>query len=152
MYHHFIWSARSSRPSQLCCCSASTLSLECGLNPGESESLKIQVSGCLTSKHWTLTFPPTKGRMCIFPVRLSLTEATIRQVPQRMTCRSAHLCSWDLPFLTLNTPFSRVRSCWSAFTGRSGEKKSPYTEVSVDLKTSMVCARTPTPPVINKSS
>ncbi|TNN87532.1 hypothetical protein EYF80_002249 [Liparis tanakae] len=50
-----------------------------------------------------------KGRMCIFPVRLSLTEATIRQVPQRMTCRSAHLCSCDLPFLTLKTPFSRSR-------------------------------------------
>lgn len=72
--------------------------------------------------------------MCIFPVRLSLTEATIRQVPQRMTCRSAHLCSCVLPFLTLNTPFSRVRSCWSAFTGRSGGK-SPHTVVSVDLQT-----------------
>lgn len=70
----------------------------------------------------TLTFPPTSGRMCIFPVKLSLTEATIRQVPQRMTCRSAHLCSCDLPFRTLKTPFSRVRSCWSAFAGHSGGK------------------------------
>lgn len=71
-----------------------------------------------------LTFPPTSGRMCIFPVRLSLTEATIRQVPQRMTCRSDHLCSCDLPFRTLKTPFSRVRSCWSAFTGCSGWTES----------------------------
>lgn len=62
--------------------------------------------------------------MCIFPVKLSLTEATMRQVPQRMTCRSAHLCSCDLPFRTLKTPFSRVRSCWSALAGHSGGKKS----------------------------
>lgn len=94
------------------------------------------LSGCPSSKPWTLTFPPTRGRMCIFPVRLSFTEATIKQVPQRMTCRSAHLCSWVLPFLTLNTPFSKVRSCWSAFTGRSG-RESPCTDVSANLQQSI---------------
>ncbi len=81
---------------------------------------------------WTPTFPPTRGRMCILPVRLSLTEATIRLVPQRMTCRSAHLWSCVFPFLTLNTPFRRVRSCWSAFTGFSVQThthKSPPTVI-----------------------
>lgn len=66
-----------------------------------------------------LTFPPTRGRMCIFPVRLSFTDATMRHVPHRITCRSAHLWSCVLPLRTLNTPFRRVRSCWSAFAGRS---------------------------------
>ncbi|KAK0141960.1 RNA-directed DNA polymerase from mobile element jockey [Merluccius polli] len=78
----------------------------------------------------------TRGRMCIFPVRLSLTEATIRQVPQRMTCRSAHLCSWVFPFLTLNTPFSRVRSCWSTsfqFDSGAAHQQKALWSISVCL-------------------
>lgn len=117
-------STLSNCKAQLCYCRVHTLSLELSSTRWKWKVNCLSV--CPASQLWTLTFPPTRGKMCIFPVRLSFTEATIKQVPQRMTCRSAHLCSWVLPFLTLNTPLSKVRSCWSAFTGRSETKKPTH--------------------------
>lgn len=73
--------------------------------------LALQISD-QTEKIKTHTFPPIKGRTCIFPTWLSFTDDTIRQVPHKITCRFVHLftgnCSF--PFRTLYIPESWVRS------------------------------------------
>lgn len=55
-----------------------------------------------------LTFPPIKGRTCIFPVWLSFTDETIRHVPQRIAWRLVHLLTGKciFPFRTLYIPES----------------------------------------------
>lgn len=59
-----------------------------------------------------LTFPPMRGRTCIFPLELSFTDDTIKHVPHRMTWRLVHLFTGNciLPFRTLYIPESWIRS------------------------------------------
>lgn len=59
------------------------------------------------------------GRMCIFPVWLSLMEETMRQVPHRITCRLVQRFtgSWSFPFRTLYVPDSWTRSELSMLWG-----------------------------------
>lgn len=81
--------------------------------------------------------------MCIFPVWLSLTEETMRQVPHRITCRRVQRLtgSWSFPFRTLYVPDSCTRSELSMLWGFPGTEREREGESwfvsSVDLDTSV---------------
>lgn len=61
---------------------------------------------------FTLTFPPISGKTCIFPLKLSFTDDTIKHVPHRITWRLVHRFTGNciLPFRTLYIPESWIRS------------------------------------------